>query len=69
MRKYIFTPYEDRPYYKEPEDHAQYVLDSMSNDQLREYVLEDLTNYFRDMLHDSPTEYDSDLKNWYSDDI
>jgi len=53
----------------EPEELAQHLVDMLDNNDLRQYVLEDLTEYYSDLKFDSPGEYEDDLRKYYSDDI
>ncbi len=53
----------------EPEELAKHVTNMLTNDDLFQYVLEDLTDYYSDLLHDSPYEYKAELEKFYSDDI
>ena len=53
----------------EPEELAQHIVDRLDTDDLRRYVLEDLTEFYSDLKFDSPGEYEDDLRKFYSDDI
>lgn len=53
----------------EPEELAQHLVDMLDTNDLRQYVLEDLTEYYSDLKFDSPGEYEDDLRKYYSDDI
>ena len=53
----------------EPEELAEHVTNMLTNDDLFRYVLEDLTEYYSDLLHDSPYEYKAELDKFYNDDI
>ena len=53
----------------EPEELAQRIVDMLSDDDCRRYVLEDLEDYYSDLKFDSPGEYEDDLRKFYSDDI
>jgi hypothetical protein len=41
----------------------------LDTNDLRRYVLEDLTEFYSDLKFDSPGEYEDDLRKFYSDDI
>ena len=53
----------------EPEELAEYVVDMLDMDDLIRYVKEDLTEYYSDLKFDSPSEYEDELRKYYSDDI
>ena len=53
----------------EPEELAEYVVDMLDMNDLIRYVKEDLTEYYSDLKHDSPGEYEDELRNSYSDDL
>ena len=53
----------------EPEELAQRIVDMLSDDDCRRYVLEDLTEYYSDLKFDSPSEYEDNLRKFYNDDI
>lgn len=49
----------------EPEKLAQLMVDRLSEADLREYVLEDLTETYADLQHDSPYEYQEVIQQLY----
>ena len=53
----------------EPEELAKHVTNMLTNDDLFQYVLEDLTDYYSDLQHDSPYEYKDEVSRFYNDDI
>jgi hypothetical protein len=53
----------------EPDELAQHIVDMLDTNDLRRYVLEDLTEYYSDLKFDSPGEYEDELRKFYSDDI
>ena len=53
----------------EPDELAQRIVDMLSDDDCRRYVLEDLEDYYSDLKFDSPSEYEDDLRKFYNDDI
>ena len=53
----------------EPEELAQRVVDMLSDDDCRRYVLEDLDDYYSELKQDSPFEYREELLKFYNDDI
>ena len=53
----------------EPDELAQHIVDMLDTNDLRRYVLEDLTEHYSDLKFDSPGEYEDELRKFYSDDI
>ena len=53
----------------EPEKLAQAMVDRLKEDDLREYVLEDLTEIYTDLQHDSPFEYQEVINQLYPQDV
>ena len=53
----------------EPEKLAQAMVDRLKEDDLREYVLEDLTELYTDLQHDSPFEYQEVIDQLYPQDV
>ena len=53
----------------EPEKLAQLMVDRLKEADLREYVLEDLTEIYTDLQHDSPYEYQEVINQPYPQDI
>lgn len=53
----------------EPEELAKRIVDMLSDDDCRRYVLEDLTEYYSDLKFDSPSEYEDNIRKFYNDDI
>ena len=53
----------------EPEELAKHVTNMLTNDDLFQYVLEDLTDYYSDLQHDHPFEYRDEVSKFYNDDI
>ena len=53
----------------EPEKLAQLMVDRLKEDDLREYVLEDLTEIYTDLQHDSPFEYQEVINQLYPQDV
>ena len=53
----------------EPEELAQHLIDQLDFDDLYRYVLESLTETYSDLKHDSPGEYEDEVRKFYSDDI
>lgn len=49
----------------EPEKLAQLMVDRLKEADLREYVLEDLTEIYTDLQHDSPYEYQEVIHQLY----
>ena len=49
----------------EPEKLAQLMVDRLKEEDLREYVLEDLTETYTDLQYDSPFEYQEVIKQLY----
>ena len=49
----------------EPEQLAQAMVDRLKEDDLREYVYEDLTELYTDLKHDSPFEYQDVIQQLY----
>ena len=47
----------------EPEELAQLMVDRLNEESLREYVLEDLTEMYTDLKHDSESEYQDVILN------
>ena len=50
----------------EPEELAQLMVDRLNEESLREYVLEDLTEIYTDLKHDSEFEYQDVILNLVS---
>ncbi len=53
----------------EPEKLAQLMVDRLKEDDLREYVLEDLTEIYTDLQHDSPFDYQEVINQLYPQDV
>ena len=53
----------------EPEKLAQLMVDRLNEEDLREYVLEDLTETYTDLQHDSPYEYRDVINQFYPEDL
>ena len=53
----------------EPEKLAQLMVDRLSEADLREYVLEDLTEVYADLQLDSPYEYRDVINQFYPQDV
>ena len=53
----------------EPEKLAQAMVDRLKEDDLREYVLEDLTEIYTDLQHDSPYEYQDVISQLYPQEV
>ena len=53
----------------EPEKLAQLMVDRLNEESLREYVLEDLTETYTDLQHDSPFEYRDVINQFYPEDL
>ena len=53
----------------EPEKLAQLMVDRLKEEDLREYVLEDLTETYTDLQHDSPYEYRDVINQFYPEDV
>ena len=53
----------------EPEKLAQLMVDRLKEADLREYVLEDLTETYTDLQHDSPYEYREVINQFYPQDV
>ena len=53
----------------EPEKLAQLMVDRLKEADLREYVLEDLTETYTDLQHDSPYEYREVINQFYPEDL
>ena len=53
----------------EPEQLAQAMVERLKEDDLREYVLEDLTEVYTDLQHDSPYEYQDVINQLYPQDV
>ena len=53
----------------EPEKLAQLMVDRLKEADLREYVLEDLTEIYTDLQHDSPYEYREVINQFYPEDL
>ena len=53
----------------EPEKLAQLMVDRLKEADLREYVLEDLTEIYTDLQHDSPYEYQDVINQFYPQEV
>ena len=52
-----------------PDKLAQQFVDRLKEEDLREYVLEDLTEIYTDLQHDSPFEYQEVIQQLYPQDV
>jgi chemotaxis methyl-accepting protein methylase len=53
----------------EPEQLAQAMVDRLKEDDLREYVFEDLTEIYTDLKHDNQSEYQDVIDQLYPQDV
>ena len=53
----------------EPEQLAQAMVDRLKEDDLREYVYEDLNELYTDLKHDNPSEYQDVIDQLYPQDV
>lgn len=51
----------------DPETLAQLMVDRLKEADLREYVLEDLTEVYTDLQHDSASDYEAVIAQFYTD--